>query len=56
MKLVELPKDSKVMGCRWVFRKRDNEQHKARLVVKGYAQKKGIDYKEILSCSQAYIH
>jgi len=43
------PKDSKVIGCRWVFRKKDNEQYKARLVAKGYAQKKGIDYNEIFS-------
>jgi len=47
--LVNLPKDSKVIGCRWVFRKKDNEQYKARLVAKGYAQKKGIDYNDIFS-------
>jgi len=44
--LVDLPKNSKVIGCRWVFRK-DNEQYKARLVAKRYAQKEGIDYNEI---------
>ena len=26
--LVDLPKDSKVIGCRWVFREKDNEQYK----------------------------
>ena len=40
--LVDLLKDSKAIGCRWVFRKKDNEQYKARLVAKGYAQKEGI--------------
>ena len=32
--LVDLPKDSKAIGYRWVFRKKDNEQYKARLVAK----------------------
>ena len=44
--LVDLPKDPKARGCRWVIRKK-NEQYKARLVVKGYAQKEGINYNEI---------
>jgi len=44
--LVDLLKDSKAIGCRWVFHKKDNEQHNSSLVAKGYAQKKGIDYNE----------
>jgi len=35
--LVDLPKDSKVIGCRWVFHKKDNEQYISWLVAKGYA-------------------
>ena len=42
-------KDSKVIDCSWVFRKKDNEQYKARLIIKGYAQNECIDYNEIFS-------
>ena len=42
---MNLPKGSKVIGCMWVFRKKDNKQYKTRLVVKGYSQKEDIDYK-----------
>ena len=47
--LVDLLENSKAIGCRWVFRKKNNEQYKTRLVAKGYAQKKEIDYNEIFS-------
>ena len=39
----------KILQGRWVFRKKGNEQYKARLVAKRYAQKEGIDYNEIFS-------
>ena len=52
--LVELPKGRKVLKNKWVFKlKRDDSgkliKHKARLVVKGFAQTKGIDFDEIFS-------
>lgn len=49
--LVDLPKDRKPLGNKWVFKaKRDSSgnviRHKARLVVQGFLQRKGIDYEE----------
>ena len=52
--LVELPKDRKAVGSKWVFKlKTDSngsvERHKARLVAQGFAQKHGLDYDETFS-------
>jgi transposase InsO family protein len=52
--LVELPKDRKAIGCKWVFkikRNSDNtiDKYKARLVAQGFSQRKGIDYNETFS-------
>ncbi|WJZ87759.1 hypothetical protein VitviT2T_007113 [Vitis vinifera] len=52
--LVELPHGCKPDGCKWVFKtKRDSsgkiERYKAKLMVKGYSQRKGIDFKETFS-------
>jgi hypothetical protein len=48
----ELPSHHKAIGLKWVFKvKRDPAgnvvKHKARLVVKGYAQIQGIDYDDV---------
>ena len=47
--LVDLTKNSKAIGCRYVFRKKDNKQYKAMLVAKRYARKERINYNEIFS-------
>jgi hypothetical protein len=50
--LVPRPKNKNVIGTKWVFRNKLNEdgqvtRNKARLVCKGYAQVEGIDFEEI---------
>jgi hypothetical protein len=52
--LTELPQGRRAIGLKWVFKvKRDEHgavvRHKARLIVKGYAQRHGIDYDEVFA-------
>ena len=52
--LVKLPKGKKALKNKWVYRLKSEEnssqpRYKARLVVKGFAQKQGIDFDEIFS-------
>ncbi|XP_050918923.1 uncharacterized mitochondrial protein AtMg00820-like [Lathyrus oleraceus] len=52
--LMDLPKDAKHIGVRWVFKTKlnengDVEKHKARLVAKVYAQRYGVDYTEVFA-------
>lgn len=49
--LTDLPEGAQPIGVKWVYKKKMNaegevERYKARLVVKGYKQKEGIDYDE----------
>ncbi|KAJ9701207.1 hypothetical protein PVL29_006516 [Vitis rotundifolia] len=52
--LMELPKGEKALKNKWVLKRkselnRSQPKYKTRLVVKGFSQKKGIDFKEIFS-------
>ncbi|KAL0363825.1 UNVERIFIED_CONTAM: Retrovirus-related Pol polyprotein from transposon TNT 1-94 [Sesamum angustifolium] len=52
--LIDRPKGAKIVGVKWIYKTKFNEKgevdkFKARLVVKGYAQKYGIDYTEVFA-------
>nr|GFC33970.1 putative retrotransposon Ty1-copia subclass protein [Tanacetum cinerariifolium] len=52
--LVELPPNGKIVGSKWLFKKKTDmdgvvHMYKARLVAKGYTQTPGIDYEETFS-------
>ena len=54
-KLVERPANQKVVGCKWIFKRKqeavgnDKISFKARLVVQGFTQRNGVDFNEIFS-------
>ena len=50
--LVELPKEIKVVGYKWVYKMNKSvddkvSKHKEKLVAKGYSQNQGIHFHEI---------
>lgn len=52
--LVHLPPNRQTIGCRWVFRIKENpdgsiNKYKARLVAKGYHQQLGFDFNQTFS-------
>ena len=53
--LVDKPNEQKIVGCKWIFKRKEGiegmekPKYKARLVAKGFAQREGVDFNEIYS-------
>lgn len=47
--LVPLPKGNCAIGCKWIYKVKDDGRYKARLVVTKFAQRKGKKYDEIFA-------
>lgn len=41
-----VPSDRNIVGCRWLFQRKEDGRFKVRLVAKGYSQEPGVDFKE----------
>ncbi|KAL2608265.1 hypothetical protein R1flu_026838 [Riccia fluitans] len=58
--LVELPKGKQVIACRWVYKRKEGSRagekiFKAKLVAKGFTQRKDVDYDKVFAPIAKYL-
>jgi len=41
-----VPENRNIVGCRWLFKRKEDGRFKVRLVAKGYSQEPGLDFRE----------
>jgi hypothetical protein len=46
VKKSKVPKNRRLLGCKWVFKKKSNGVYRSRIVAKGFNQIPGVDYTE----------
>ena len=52
---MKLPEGKRVISCKWIFKRKEgipgveSTRNKARFVVRGFDQEKGIDFNEVFS-------
>jgi len=44
--VAKVPKDRNIVGCRWLFQRKQDGRYIVRLVAKGYSQEPGIDFNQ----------
>ena len=44
--MAKVPEDRNIVGCRWLFRRKEDGRFKVRLVAKSYSQEPGVDFRE----------
>ena len=42
----QVPANRNIVGCRWLFKRKEDGRFKVRLVAKGYSQEPGVDFRE----------
>lgn len=48
-KLVSSPQESQAIGCKWVYKMKDDGRYKARLVANKFSRRKGIKYDKVFA-------